>query len=272
MSQNFNKVYEISLDPKTANQIIRRAAKYVTKDTLRPAMLGINFEVTATDCTIVTTDAYKMYINKIGLGSSAGGPFTVILDPADLKKGLDKHFCIIRVAIGYNEVNNQSIRNHIDEAAINGHPVRVIAARYPDYDAVIPRSNDVRYTFEREALRRVYIAAAAVSATDTSEGPRGLVTFDFRGLHHRGGLSVKVSAVNIDHSIDCNLTIGATYDPKQRQDFAMIAFNGLMLADVLGGLDCDKVTIAMSKPNRGALLYTDQPDELILVMPLLVGL
>lgn len=271
MSQNFNKVYEISIDPKTANQIIKRAAKYVTKDTLRPAMLGINFEVSATDCTIVATDAHKMYINKIGLDCSTGGPFTVILDPADLKKGLDKGICVIRVSIGHNEVNNQSIRNHIDEAAINGHPVRVIDARYPDYGAVIPRSNDVRYTFEREALRRVSIAAAAVSATDTSEGPRGLVMFDFRALHRRGGCSVKVSAVNLDHSIDCNLTIGATYDPKQRQDFALIAFNGLMLADVLGGLDCDNVIISMSTPNRGALLYTDQPDELILVMPLMIG-
>ncbi len=271
MVSTFQKQYEISLNPKTANQVIRRAAKYVTKDTLRPALLGINFEVSATDCKIIATDAHRMYINKIGLGSSSGGPFTVILDPADLKKGLDKGFCIIRVSIGYDDTIHGPKRNYIDEATINNKTVRVIGAKYPDYAAVIPQNNDVRYTFEREPLRRVTTAAAAISATQNSDGPTAPVTFDFSTLHRRDGHSVKVSAVNIDHGIECNATIGAAYDRKQRQDFTLITFNGLVLADVLDGLECDCVDLTMSTPNRGALIYTDQADELILIMPLLRG-
>jgi DNA polymerase-3 subunit beta len=137
---------------------------------------------------------------------------------------------------------------------------RLIDARYPDYNAVIPVGNPNLLTVPRSdfqnSLKRI-----AIYANKTTN--QVILNID------EGSLTI--SAQDLDFSNEAIEQMTCSYDGEP----LVIGFNARFLAEMLGVLESDEVKMELAGPSRaGILLPTEEkPGEqiLMLVMPVMLS-
>jgi DNA polymerase III subunit beta len=224
-----------------------------SNDELRPAMTGVYFQVDFNKLILVATDAHKLVkytFNEVG--SEVSTSFIVPKKALNLLKGaLPENE---DVTLSFNSAN--AFFSFGDTELV----CRLIDARYPDYNAVIPVDNPNTLSLNREdfqnSLKRI-----AIYANKTTNQVILNITED----------SLTVSAQDLDFSNEATEQLACTYEG----DDLTIGFNAKFLVEMLGVLEADEVKMELSTPTRAGILLPSEPMEgeeiLMLVMPVMLS-
>lgn len=226
----------------------------VSNDELRPAMTGVFMRVDEDSMTFVATDAHKLvrYKSFEPTGIQREG---IILPKKALnlvKNALSDQTTIVKMR--FNETNAQF---EFDNLVL---VCRLIDARYPDYNAVIPKENPNKLTINRTDLQSALRRLAIYANKSTYQ-----VIFDIQAGQ------IEVSAQDIDFSNEARETLPCDYSGESIR----IAFNAKFLIEILGVLDTDEISLELSTPSRAGIIIpseeNDNEDVLMLVMPIMIN-
>lgn len=223
-------------------------------DEIRQMMNGVYFDLTTECLVFVASDGRKLVRNRMfSIKSEAPSSFILPKKPANILK-----------TILLKEDGDAVIRYSAQNAqiALNNYSItcRLIDARYPNYDSVIPKNNPYHLTVDRiafiSALRRVSVFASASNA---------LVKL------HVENNTLDVSAQDIDFSTSAEEKLLCDYDGIPMS----IGFNGPFLLDVLNNIVCQDIIISLADPSRAGVLVPaeneDDEDLLMLLMPITIN-
>ncbi len=231
---------------------IQKASFAVSKDALRPAMMGIFFQITADEGRAVATDGHRLVrLTMSGLTSATPVSFIVPEKALGLaaRVATDEP-ATIEVAsghVGFTFGTSRVIARLIDET-------------YPNYEAVIPVENDRRLTVNRQSLLAATKRVGLYTSSTTRQIRLGLDTD-----------RVDVSAEDIERASEAKETVLCDYTGEKM----VIGFNADYLTEVLSNLDAEDVVIEFSSPNRAGVVTPgvqgEGEDLLMLIMPVMLN-
>lgn len=243
----------VTVPSRSLLQGINNTLFATSSDELRPAMTGVYFQVDFNKVILVATDAHKLV--KYAFSDVASEVSTTFIVP---KKALN----LLKGALPDGEEVTLSFNkaNAFFSFANTSMVCRLIDARYPDYNAVIPVDNpnvlSVSRTDFQNSLKRIAIYANKTTnqvILSISDG------------------SLTVSAQDLDFSNEATEQLTCTYDG----DPMTIGFNARFLVEMLGILESDEVKIEMSSATRAGILLPTEETEgeeiLMLVMPVMLS-
>ncbi|MCB0638401.1 MAG: DNA polymerase III subunit beta [Lewinella sp.] len=222
-------------------------------DELRPAMTGVYFQVDMNKIILVATDAHKLVKYSFSeVQSEVNTSFIAPKKALNLLKGAlpDSD----EVSLSFNKANAFFSFGETNLVC------RLIDARYPDYNAVIPVDNPNTLTVSRpdfqNSLKRIAIYANKTTnqvILNISDG------------------SLNISAQDLDFSNEATEQLTCTYEGEP----LTIGFNAKFLVEMLGVLEADEVQLEMSTPTRAGILLPNEESEgeeiLMLVMPVMLS-
>lgn len=231
-------------------RMIKSTAYAVSRDETRPALMGILWELKPTSLTMVATDAHRLA--RITRETDWG-----VKDVASLITDTQGLLQFARLAEGVDKsevfFTDNQLSFRMGETVLH---TRLLEGPFPDYTAVIPKTNNMTMTIDREgfinAVRRVSITADRV----TSQIRLGI---------EDGRLELTATGTDGSRAED---EMPVSYDG----DAIEIGFNYNYLLDVLKNIVTDSVQLAMKDPQSAALVSPagadDGDDLLCLLMPL----
>lgn len=242
----------IETDGKFLRRAIQKTSFAVSKDALRPAMMGIYFQIEQDKGRTVATDGHRLVRLTLKEMTSTE-PLNFIVPEKAMalaSRVASDGPCRITVDGGY--------------AGFDFGPAivlaRLIDEAYPNYEAVIPVENDRRLTISRDALLATVKRVGLYSSSMTHQIRLSLHT------DH-----VEVSAEDIERSSEAHETVLCEYDGPEM----VIGFNSVYLNEVLNNVDSEDVVFEFSSPNRAGVVtpqdQEEQEDILMLIMPVMLN-
>ncbi len=219
-----------------------------SNDDIRLAMTGVLFQIDFNKINIVATDAHKLVKYTVAnLKTDIAASFIIpkkglILVKNSLTEDED-------VQISFNKTNVFFTMGKTRIAC------RLIDAKYPDYNAVIPVENPNEVLINRKdflnSLKRTAIYANKSTyqiVLNLAEG------------------SMTVSAQDLDFSNEATEQLSCEFNAEPMT----IGFNGKFLLEILSVLESDEVKLLLSTPTRAGLIVPAQEDaDEVLVMLLM---
>lgn len=246
-------VDQLEIPAPLLNQGISNTLFATSNDELRPAMTGVYFQVDFNKLTLVATDAHKLVKYTFSqVESKVSTSFIVPKKALNLLKNALPSGN--QVELAFNKAN--AFFSFEDTKLV----CRLIDARYPDYNAVIPVDNPNTLTLPRNdfqnSLKRI-----AIYANKTTNQVI---------LNIQDG-SLTISAQDLDFSNEATEQLACTYDGEP----LTIGFNAKFLIEMLGILEAEEVKIELSSPTRAGILLPIEEVEgeeiLMLVMPVMLS-
>lgn len=235
------------------SQGISKTLFAASNDELRPAMTGIYFQVDFSKLILVATDAHKLV--KYTFHEVNSEVNTSFIIP---KKALN----LLKTAVGDSGEVTLSFNNSNAFFSFKDTELvcRLIDARYPDYNAVIPVENPNVLSMNRvdfqSSLKRI-----AIYANKTTN----------QVILNINDGSLTISAQDLDFSNEATEQLVCSYDGSP----ISIGFNAKFLIEMLGVLESEEVKIELSTPNRAGILLpveeTEGEEILMLVMPVMLS-
>ena len=246
---------DIELDCDSLVKAINNTSFATSTDELRLAMTGVLMQLDFNKVIFVSTDAHKLVKYTIG-GLSSELTESVVIP----KKGL----MVFRNAISSSDIekaqisfNNKNIFFKAGETLVIS---RLIDAKFPDYNAVIPVNNDRILTLSRTDLQNSLKRIVIYSNKTTNQVVLNLAED-----------SLTVSAQDLDFSNEATEQVSCNYQAEPMT----IGFNAKFLVEMLGVIDTDDVILELSAPNKaGILLPSEQSEQeklMMLVMPVMMS-
>ncbi len=248
-----DSVDTLSMSSRSLLQGITNTLFATSSDELRPAMTGVYFQVDFNKLTLVATDAHKLVKYAFSdVESEVSTSFIVPKKALNLLKGALSDGDTVKLS--FNKANAFFSFGETDLVC------RLIDARYPDYNAVIPVDNPNELTVTRtdfqNSLKRIAIYANKTTnqvILNVSDG------------------SLNVSAQDLDFSNEAAEQLSCSYDGEP----LTIGFNARFLVEMLGVLESEEVRLEMSTPTRAGILLPVEEMEgeeiLMLVMPVMLS-
>ncbi len=222
-------------------------------DELRLAMTGVYFQVDFNKVIFVATDAHKLV--KYTYNNIESEITASFIAP---KKGLH----LLKNALDENGSVKMSFnKNNVFFSAENLDIVcRLVDAKYPDYNAVIPVNNPNMLAVNRmdllNSLRRI-----SIYANKTTN----------QVVLNIADASLTISAQDLDFSNEATEQLSCQY----QGDPMTIGFNAKFLIEMLSVLESDEVRFELSTPNKAGILVpadaNDHESLLMLVMPVMMS-
>ena len=244
----------ISIPSSTLSHGINKTLFATSNDELRPAMTGVFFQVENDKLTFVATDAHKLVRYSFTDVKSAEATSFIVPKKALnlLKNALPQNE---EVRVSYNKSNVFFNFPNVNLVC------RLIDARYPDYNAVIPIDNPNKVTVVRtdfqNSLKRI-----AIYANKTTN----------QVVLNINDKSLTISAQDLDFSNEATEQLGCTYDGNTSMT---IGFNAKFLVEMLGVMEGDDIQIELSTPTRAGIMRPVEgiagEDILMLVMPVMLS-
>jgi DNA polymerase-3 subunit beta len=241
---------------QTRGEIVKRAIQKagfaVSRDALRPAMMGIYFQIGGENGRAVATDGHRLVrLTLDELTAPVQTDFIVPEKALSLTARVASDGpCALSVSGGY-------VGFTFEHARV---VARMIEESYPNYEAVIPMENDRTATVNRQSLLAA-VKRVGLYASATLKQLRLTLSAD----------QIEVAAEDVDRSSEAKETVLADYSGESMT----IGFNADYLNEVLSNVDAEDVTIALSSPNRAAIVTpSDQAegeDLLMLIMPVMLN-
>ncbi|MEM6770336.1 MAG: DNA polymerase III subunit beta [Bacteroidota bacterium] len=245
---------EVSVSALSLLEGINKTLFATSTDELRPAMTGVFFQVDFSKLVMVATDAHKLV--KYALSDITGEVTSSFIVP---KKALN----LLKGALPSTD---EQVSVTFDKANAffnfgeNKMACRLIDARYPDYNAVIPVDNPNELLISRadlqQSLKRIVIYANKTTNQVILTIADGSLT---------------VSAQDLDFSNEATEQLACSYNGEP----LTIGFNAKFLVEMLGVLEGEEIKLEMSTATRaGILLPTEQnpgQEIMMLVMPVMLS-
>jgi len=231
--------YDATFDIDLAGLFAPVAFAISTEET-RYYLNGVFFKGTAEEYTAVATDGHRLSRHV----QPGGYPFNGIIVPRKTVGLLPKG--VVQVA-----VSETKIRIVAGDLTLTS---KLIDGTFPDYERVIPKSNDKVVVVDRDAIMK---AADRVSAVSSERGRAVKLTVA------PGSISLHVS--NPD-SGSANDEVEATYSGEPID----IGFNSQYVREVFGVLPAGEVTIALADAGSPALVTGGKEGLTLVIMPMRV--
>ncbi len=241
---------------ETTGQILRRAVQKtsfaVSKDALRPAMMGIYFQVGPEHARAVATDGHRLVRLRLEeIKAEEPLAFIVPEKALTLAARVATHdACTVAVEgsyVGFDFGASKVLARVIDES-------------YPNYEAVIPADNERRMVINGAAMLAAVKRVSLYSSNLTNQ-IRLSVSQN----------QVEVSAEDIERASEARETIVCEYADEPM----VIGFNHKYLEEVLGNVDSEDVVFEFSSPNRAGVVTPadESADEelMMLIMPVMLN-
>lgn len=245
---------ELAIPANVLQSAIEKTIFATADDDLRPVMNGIFFDIAEDKVTMVATDAHRLVrYSNTGVKPGVAASFILPKKPASLLKNL--------LAKEENEVKvTFGAKNARFEFGNTIIVCRQIEGRFPNYNAVIPQSNQNIVTVDRQTIINA-CKRVAVFANNGTAQLRLTLTEN----------SIKISAQDIDFSTSAEETITCDYNGTPMA----IGFKAPFLIDLLGSITSADVLLKLADPARAGLLLPAENEEnedvLMLLMPMLLN-
>lgn len=245
---------ELAIPANVLQSAIEKTIFATADDDLRPVMNGIFFDIAEDKVTMVATDAHRLVrYSNTGVKPGVAASFILPKKPASLLKNLlAKEESEVKVTFG--------AKNARFEFGSTIIVCRQIEGRFPNYNAVIPQSNQNIVTVDRQTIINA-CKRVAVFANNGTAQLRLTLTEN----------SIKISAQDIDFSTSAEETITCDYNGTPMA----IGFKAPFLIDLLGSITSADVLLKLADPARAGLLLPAENEEnedvLMLLMPMLLN-
>lgn len=245
---------------------INKAAKFVSKDSLRPAMQCVLLHFKDNSVKVVATDAHKLYMSEdFKINHIGEAKFLIntngLMSLAKHKATNDK--LIIEVLKLATELQNSYRQNNKKELVecdtqymlIDGVKVELLHnTNYVDYNVVVPKY-ETKMQFERKEL--IKLVKQILSATNKSTSQ---INFHLNG-------NISAMGCDVDFGFEANSSID--YISKDFAD-CDISFDGKLLNECLSSFKDNTLKFySNGKPTQAAIITNDV--ESILIMPLMLN-
>ncbi|MBT8219581.1 MAG: DNA polymerase III subunit beta [Bacteroidia bacterium] len=247
-----DNVQEVELSSSVIARGISKTIFSTANDELRPAMSGVYVSFEADTVTFVATDGHKLVKYTFTTGKS-----TAMASFIAPKKSLS----LVKNAMIEGEVVSVAFNksNVFFSSGGTQYICRLIDAKFPDYNAVIPVNNPNEMVIGRmdflSSLRR-----NAIYANKTTNQVVLNITEN----------ALEISSQDLDFSNEAKEQLSCTYSGTP----IIIGFNARFLIEMLGVLESDEVQLDLSEPNNAGILspMTENEGEkiIMLVMPVMM--
>ncbi len=244
---------KLDIDDETLRRLIAKSSFAVGTDELRPAMMGILFQIRKEEIRTVATDGHRL-VRLINSAFRSSGVEREVVIPARALNLVLRSANDSRCAVSFGE-------NHVLFAMDDTTLItRLIEEKYPNYESVIPLENDKKLIVDKgQLLSSVRRTALYASST----------THQIRFSIKKGSLAV--SAEDIDFGSEARESLSCEYAGEPME----IGFNSSYIVDVLSHVDTDEVQFMLSTPTRASIVQPttqrDGEDLLMLVMPVRIN-
>ncbi len=243
----------VEMDASVILDAISNTLFATSNDELRLAMTGVLVQVDFNKITFVSTDAHKLVKHSAhNVNSNVSASFILPKKACTLLKNVLPSSTPVKLKF------NRS--NAFFEFENTQLVCRLIDAKYPDYNAVIPADNPYTLVVERSSFLNSLKRIVIYSNKTTNQVI----------LKINDG-SLNISAQDLDFSNEASEQMACTYEG----DPIIIGFNAKFLIEMLGVLAVDEVNLKLSTPNKaGLLLPSEQNDSeeiTMLVMPVMLN-
>jgi DNA polymerase III subunit beta len=242
----------IKTSTESLTRSIQKTSFAVSNDDLRPAMMGVYFQIGTEESKIAATDGHRL-VRLIKRNLTAVKPVNFIVPQKALNlvtkalDGLDCELTISREHARFRSGNTMVITRLINET-------------YPNYESVIPRENDKELKVNRDQMLATVKRVSIFSSSTTRQ-----IRLQLRADE------LIIAAEDIDMSSEAKESIACEYSSEDME----IGFNARYLSDVLGNIDDPEVLFEFSTPNRAGIVRPSVQDEdedmLMLVMPVMLN-
>lgn len=247
--KNAKEINEVLVNGVELRQAFDKCAFAMSKEEMRPAMMGTLFEFTDDGLRFVTTDGHRLVnILKRNIKAAFNQQYVIperavsvlskILDEKDVKIHLTKTF----VSFKLNDIELIT---------------RLIAQKYPDYASVIPLENEFQMK---------------VNTKDIHDSIKRMMLFSTSSTR-RVKFSISKDALEISAE---DLDIGASGEEKvvceYEGDSIEIGFNSAYVNDVLSHLNTEEeIIFKLHSPTKAVVIEPVQKKEnqdlMMLLMP-----
>lgn len=245
-----------SIDAQKLLTAIEKAGFATANDELRPIMNGVHFDFLPNCMVSVASDGHKLAkysdLTIVSNENETDG-FTMPKKPCSTLLNVLSSTIAGDVDVMFNErcfvVGNSQFKM----------TARLIEGRYPNYNSVIPKNNNIEVIINRSnfisALKRVL--------------PMGDTTSELVMLKFEYG-SMAVSTENIDFSKSASENIVCDY----KQEQMAIGFKGSVLLQLLQNIETANVKMILKDPCSSVVICEDKPNTVYeytsIIMPMLI--
>ncbi|MEM1268847.1 MAG: DNA polymerase III subunit beta [Bacteroidota bacterium] len=249
---SFDEDRSLTIDADLLSKSIKKTGFAATKDALRPAMMGIYFQVGTENGRAVATDGHRLV--RLTLDAlRADEPFNFIVPVKALNlvgRVAGAGDCALHVGSSY-------VRFELGGTQVYA---RLIEEAYPNYESVIPVDNQNKMSINKASMENAVKRVSLYSSSMTHQIRLALRTDQ-----------VQISAEDIERASAANERVVCEYDGADMD----IGFNSVYLTEVLSNIDSENVVFEFGSPNRaGIVIPSDQPegeDMLMLIMPVMLN-
>jgi DNA polymerase-3 subunit beta len=245
----FKAEEELNIDTETLKRLITKTVFAVSVDELRPAMMGVLFQIKKNEIRAVSTDGHRL-VRLVNNAFSSNSKEQEIIIPAKALNLVLKSTADVDGKVSFSE-------NHVMFTMGATRLIsRMIEEKFPNYESVIPLENDKTLVVDKNQLLSTVRRTALYASSTTHQ-----VRFSLK----KGALSV--SAEDIDFGSEARETLTCDYSGEAMD----IGFNSVYIMDVLSHVDTDTVQLLLSSPTRASIVKPMSQREgenlLMLVMP-----
>ena len=218
-------------------------------------MTGVLMQMDFNKVIFVSTDAHKLVKYTIGgLNSELTESIIIPKKCLTVFRNAVANFDDDKAKVAFNS------KNIFFKAGDTLVISRLIDAKFPDYNAVIPVNNDKTLSLNRSDFQNSLKRIVIYSNKTTNQVVLSLAED-----------SLTVSAQDLDFSNEATEQVSCNY----KADPMTIGFNAKFLVEMLGVIETDEVTLELSAPNKAGILLPSEEDEqeklMMLVMPVMMS-
>lgn len=252
------KVGEFDVEFSIAGNELKKIADTTlfaaSTDSMRPAMMGVLFEIQPSELRAVSTDGHRLVRLIKPLKTTATDKVKAIIAARVLsivQKSLSGDDDV-KVFISTKESKVQFVIGATKIVA------GLIAENYPNYEAVIPLENDKQMIINRTNMLGAVKRVARFSS-------RGDVRFQIEPKE------IRISAENADEGSAAEESLPCDF----KNENLLIGFNAKFIEDALSHIETEEVKFELSSPTRATIIkpHGDEKNNnlLMLVMPVRIN-
>lgn len=236
---------ELEFPTATLFEMFDRCSFAVSNDENRPALTGINWEISKNESRMVTTDSFRLALvtRKIKSGIKAK-----LLVPPKIFGLLERSGDKVRVLFDLKKIGFTTE----DTLLVT----RMIEGPYPDYEKIIPKDYPQKVAINRDELLSVVRRAVVIAQPLIRP-----ISLEFRN----GSVTVRAENPELGKSeemLDC----------QYEGDEMRIGFNGNYLLDIIKQIATEEVRIEFSSPMAPVFLKPAEQktdgEDLFILMPI----
>ena len=244
------------ISSKALRDAIRQVVFAAAFEDSRPVLTGVNLHFEGEQVTLAAADGFRLAVHRAPLLKPVEEELTAII-PARTMTEVERLIeGDMPVDLVVNPQRSQVLFRMRDIEIVS----QLIQGTFPNYNQLVPTSQDTRAVVDLAELRRV-TRTASIFAKDGS----GIIRLRMEpGENAPGHLTVSSRAEEIG---DSEGQLEAQVEGAEGR----IAFNARYLTDVLGVLEKEKVALEMTSPSSpGVIRPVDDDAYVHVVMPMFV--